>query len=238
MNFEPLYTALRKKEQRIYTDEQVKLLPKIDPRHTHAREWKLRERSMKRLLNYLHKKNRSLSILEVGCGNGWLSAQLAGDPSWKITGMDINLEELQQAKRVFGHYGNLRFVTGDIRELKTDLGQFDVIIFAASIQYFFPLNKIIEAAEFYLKPGGEIHIVDSIFYPESEKMAAAARSAHYYDTMGFPELMQYYFHHTLEELPLNTEILYDPRKWKNKLLSPGMPFYWVRIKSHNKQPAA
>jgi 2-polyprenyl-3-methyl-5-hydroxy-6-metoxy-1,4-benzoquinol methylase len=76
-NFERLYIALREQEQRLYTDEQVRQLPDIDPSHLHYKEWKIRKHSAERLISYLNKKKRRLNILEIGCGNGWLSAQLA-----------------------------------------------------------------------------------------------------------------------------------------------------------------
>ena len=68
-----MYLASRKKENRIYSDEQVVQLPFIEPTHIHYHEWQVRKRSALRLIHYLEKKNKPLSILEIGCGNGWLS---------------------------------------------------------------------------------------------------------------------------------------------------------------------
>src|SRR5215213_11952226 len=89
--FEELYISIRKKEQRIYTNEEVALLPDIYPDHIHYHEWQIRKRSSERLINYLSKKNRPLKILEVGCGNGWLSARMAAVDKWEVTGIDINM---------------------------------------------------------------------------------------------------------------------------------------------------
>src|SRR5215203_4755336 len=75
--FEKLYMQLRKKEQRLYTDEEVRNLPQVIAAHPHFKEWQLRKKSCGRLIEYLDQKNKPLHILEIGCGNGWLSAQLA-----------------------------------------------------------------------------------------------------------------------------------------------------------------
>ena len=42
-NFEEIYIALRKSENRIYTDEQVSKLPFIGPEHIHYDEWQARK---------------------------------------------------------------------------------------------------------------------------------------------------------------------------------------------------
>jgi hypothetical protein len=68
--FEKLYITLREKENRLYTDDQVKQLPLIPSSHVHSAEWVIRKRSTARLLNYLRKRRIQLSILEAGCGNG------------------------------------------------------------------------------------------------------------------------------------------------------------------------
>ncbi|HET6768518.1 MAG TPA: hypothetical protein VFH08_14000, partial [Chitinophagaceae bacterium] len=72
---------LRKKEQRLYTDGEVRNLPQVPVTHLHFKEWLVRKRSCDRLIKYLDKKNKRLHILEIGCGNGWLSAQLAKNTS-------------------------------------------------------------------------------------------------------------------------------------------------------------
>src|SRR5256885_16517519 len=99
-NFEESYIALRRKENRIYSDKEVAQLPDIDIQHQHFKEWMIRKASAKKLINFFKKKKQPLKILEIGCGNGWLSNQLSGIENSDVTGLDINMEELQQAGRV------------------------------------------------------------------------------------------------------------------------------------------
>src|SRR4030095_8712292 len=70
------YLALRAKERRIYTDEELMALPSISNNHPHAKEWAVRASSARELLGYLRLKGAK-QILEVGCGNGWLSDMLS-----------------------------------------------------------------------------------------------------------------------------------------------------------------
>ena len=70
IDFEQQYLAVRKRENRIYSDSEVSCLPEIFSSHDYSEEWKVRKRSAKRLITHLEKKNRPLTILEIGCGNG------------------------------------------------------------------------------------------------------------------------------------------------------------------------
>ena len=107
--FEDLYLTVRQKEGRFYTDEQVSQLPDIEEIHPYFHEWQMRARSGGRLINYLQKKNKPLSILEIGCGNGWLSAKMAGLNGALVTGLDANKPEIEQARRVFKN-SSVRFI--------------------------------------------------------------------------------------------------------------------------------
>ena len=100
-DFEYLYNEVRNTEGRSLTDGQVMLLPDIDTLHPQYREWQFRKRSSQRLINYLVRKHKALNILEIGCGNGWLSYKMAQISGTRVTGLDINSEEIAQAKRVF-----------------------------------------------------------------------------------------------------------------------------------------
>lgn len=223
--FEKLYITSRKTENRIYSDEEVLCLPSINRSHAHYKEWQVRKRSADRLIRYLKNKNRPLSILETGCGNGWLSAKLSEQRDSKITGVDINKTELRQAQRVFGNKSNLVFKEGTVTGEK-----FDVIIFAASIQYFPAFSKAIDDALSKLEQGGEIHIIDSHFYANNEINAARERSRNYYRSIGREELAGFYFHHSWDGLKgLNHQVLFEPSSFINRLFNRQDPFPWIRI---------
>ena len=229
--FEQLYIRLRSKEGRVYTDEQVAQLPFIDKNHAHYKEWKIRTSSFNKLLAYIQHKRAELNILEVGCGNGWLSAQIATGTKAKVTGIDINNTELEQAKRVFQKQPNLHFLNSDLGDGIFGNRKFDIIIFAASIQYFSSLSQVLAVSLRHLTANGEIHLLDSNFYHPTERLAAKERTKDYYASMGFPELSNYYYHHSIEDLePFRFTVLHNPGSWRNKLTGVKNPFHWIVIK--------
>ena len=227
------YILLRNKEGRIYSDKEVAVLPEIDKEHKHYNEWEVRKDTSGRLIKYLFSKKKALEILEVGCGNGWLTAKLSGIPLSRLIGIDINGEELNQAKRVFSQIENLEFFNCSMQDEMFRDRKFDVIVFAASVQYFSSLEKVLNDSLKVLKRGGEIHIIDSHLYKQNETDAARLRSNDYYKAIGFPEMSDQYFHHSLEGLKLiNHDILYDPGSIINKLRKNKNPFCWVCIRNN------
>jgi ubiquinone/menaquinone biosynthesis C-methylase UbiE len=229
-SFEEQYISIRRKEKRIYTNEEVALLPDIAPHHIHYNEWLIRKRSSNRLINYLNKKNKALKILEIGCGNGWLSSKIAEIKNVKVTGLDINLTELKQAFEVFDQKPNLSFIYADIHD-KITFFSFDIIVFAASIQYFPSLKEIITTAFSLLNMDGEIHILDTHFYQDDEIDSAIESTKNYYAALGKPGMADHYFHHTMNELKyFEYTILSNGNSIINKLLGKHQPFPWIRIK--------
>ena len=229
-DFERIYFRLRQKEGRIYSDEEVESLPDIINTHPYFNEWILRKRSADSLINYLFRKNKSLNILEVGCGNGWLSAKMSAIPGSHVTGIDVNEYEIQQSKRVFGKKENLDFYYCDLCDDKLHNRKFDTILFAAAIQYFPSLRKIINEALDHLNVEGEIHIIDSPFYKKNDLSTAKERSQKYFETAGFPGMKEHYFHNGIEDLEsFNCRIIYNPLSISGYLRRSRNPFYHICI---------
>jgi SAM-dependent methyltransferase len=227
--FEKIYLDARQKENRIYSDEKDARLPYIEHSHIHFKEWSVRKRSAFRLVKYLNSKKKPLVILEVGCGNGWLCAMMADLKNSIVIGNDINNLELDQAKRVFCGKSGLKFESGDWRNMDS-IRKFDIIIFAASIQYFPSFDKTITKALLFLKPDGEIHILDSRFYDPGELEQARLRTQIYYESLGKREMTKYYFHHPLDSLNrFKHKILFSPNSFLNKIIFVADPFPWICI---------
>ncbi len=230
--FEKLYLGVRQKEERVYSNEVLGKLPRINRKHPHFREWQIRKASCKKLIAYLNAKKRPLHILEIGCGNGWLSHQLTKVPQSEIVGIDINMGELQQAACIFLK-SNLSFVYGDIRQNVLQPYRFDVIVFPASVQYFSSISEIINLTLKLLNAGGEIHIIDSFFYTDLEVEARRKRSKTYFECMGFPEMINYFFHFSLNELKNFNYIILQQRNSFVKRLFTGINLFpWICIRQN------
>lgn len=235
---ERLYRKARQAEGRWLSDEALRGLPEQAPYPALRQEWRWRRRSFVRFERYLEYKNRPGAphrLLDLGCGNGWMSNRLAQHPQRTVWGMDLNMEELTQATRVFGRE-NLRFIYADVEnspDLTQSVGTFDYIVLAASVQYFPDLTRLLRSLQVLLRPGGEVHLLDSAFYPdESARKAAYQRSEAYYTRIGVPEMAGHYYHHVwpearqlgAENLNASVKTLFlQQLKWLP-------PFPWLRFR--------
>jgi 2-polyprenyl-3-methyl-5-hydroxy-6-metoxy-1,4-benzoquinol methylase len=200
---EQLYIAVRACEGRIYTDDELLNLPVVPNAHPHSNEWMYRKQSWLRLTAHLKKqfKDKPLDILDIGCGNGWMGHRLH-EHGHNVTGIDLNMTELTQAERVFGSSASLQWVYADVFENSFAPKQFDIIVLAASCQYFPDLAKITERLKTFLNKGGQVHLIDSMFYKDKALKAALQRTTEYYAGLGFLQMSAYYHHHTKDAVKL------------------------------------
>ena len=236
--FEEHYIAIRKSEGRIYTDDVVKTLPDINSAHPLSPEWKIRKKSLEKLQRYMDTK-RPATILEVGCGNGWLIQNLAAATTSDCCGIDINATELSQAAKLFNERSNLCFVYGNIESTIFDGTEIDMIILASVLQYFSRPNALISNLKKKLSVRGEIHIIDTPFYENNNVLAARQRSEQYFANLGEVAMTDYYFHHTFNSISEHPHtIRYHP---KNRLQRIGSalfgtsPFPWIVLPANIHQ---
>lgn len=231
MNPVDLYLRVRQREGRLYPDEIVIRLPEVPRTHPLWEEWQLRATSCRRLIRYLARRGQPLDILDVGCGNGWLTHKLAEIPQCRVWGLERGGSELEQAARLFRN-PRLGFLCTDIFYAPFTPWSFDVIILASVIQYFPDLPGLIRILHALLRPGGEIHILDSPLYPESEIPAAQQRTRAHYTSLGLPEMAEYYYHHPISVLAdFSPRWLYRPQGLRPRLMRLlgqwVSPFPWI-----------
>jgi 2-polyprenyl-3-methyl-5-hydroxy-6-metoxy-1,4-benzoquinol methylase len=235
--FEKRYIDLRQREHRVYSDDVVQNLPEFNEPGPLKNEWSVRKMSLRRLIRRFKKKQHKLLILELGCGNGWLSHQLASSLNAEVLGLDINEAELLQGATLFRDNKNLSFMCADVFTTAFKNETFDVILLASSLQYFPNIEQLICRLLELLNPWGEIHIVDSPIYNSwIESQEAKKRSNDHFSLQGVPEMANNYFHHTLAELAnFSPQILSKPKflisLFKRKILrTPQSPFPWILVK--------
>ena len=221
-----VYLRVREREGRIYSDDVLRQLPEVPAGHPLSAEWQARAASCRRLLGYFGSAQKPLTILEVGCGNGWLSNRLASVLRGVVVGVDRESPELRQATRVFADRDELAWVAADIFHGGFSKDSFDAVVIASAIQYFPEVPRLIQALLGILKKDGEIHILDSPFYAAEELSAARERSRSYYERLGFPEMAAYYHHHSAAVLKAyNAVWLYRPVPQLR-----DSPFPWIRLR--------
>jgi dethiobiotin synthase len=99
-------------------------------------------------------------VLEIGCGTGLLSRELAmrlGDADWTLT--DISPRMLDAARTALNLPGTARFLLMDGEYPSADCGdRFDLICASLSTQWFTDLNKGLASLCTLLAPGGYLCI--------------------------------------------------------------------------------
>jgi len=226
LQFEEIYLKVLRKENKIISDAEVRELPNTFFYNLHRQEWEMRANNHQRLMKYIKKLGRPLKIMDLGCGNGWLSNHLAEITNTEVWGVDINLSSLQQARRVCTQ-NNVHIAYGDIFEDLFEAGTFDVIILNQTIEFFPNLTQLLNRSRHYLKPDGEIHIIDSPIYQEKELDSARQKTLQHFEVLGVPEMSVLYFHHSRTAIQsFDNQFMYKPSRWfKGK----DSAYPWVRI---------
>lgn len=94
----------------------------------------------------ISKKNNQKKVLEIGCGTGFLSLELARN-GLSVTGIDISkssiiiAEKYKKKNKINKNFGNLEYFVVDATKNKLD-SKFDTIIFFRSLHHFPYLKKL------------------------------------------------------------------------------------------------
>jgi len=146
-------------------------------------------------LDTLENKN----VLEVGCGNGVQSIYIYENfkPA-KMTGIDINLDNIELANSVNGHHHHLEFRVGDAQQLSNIADQsVDVLLCIESAFHYPEKEKFIKEVHRVLKPSGKFLIADILSVSDKNR----------YFMEKWKRKMN--FHHWTEDLYLKTFADYD-----------------------------
>jgi SAM-dependent methyltransferase len=182
------YEAVRAKEGRGSDRSEYYLaLPFQDLTGHNAWQWGIRAQTFRfmqrELLPQIEGSNRRrCDILDVGAGNGWLSYRLAlrGHRSVAVDLLDNEADGLCAARHYL-HSGPafLRF-KAEMDCLPFMPGQFDVVIFNASLHYSEDYGRTLTEALRCLRKGGHLIVADSPFYwkeASGQKMLEEKRGA-------------------------------------------------------------
>jgi ubiquinone/menaquinone biosynthesis C-methylase UbiE len=108
-------------------------------------------------------KNRSLEVLDIGCGNGTLLKELS--PMIKHgTGMDASAGILNLAKEINSTVPNIEFKLIYGPKIPVADKSIDVVISLLSFRYL-DWDPLMDEIKRVLKPGGKILIIDMVTVP-------------------------------------------------------------------------
>jgi SAM-dependent methyltransferase len=133
---------------------------------------------MSRLLDPMHRRHiQEIGIgpgdkaLEVGCGNGSISAWLANQvaPGGRVVGFDLDLS------LVAAHAPDLEFREGDILSGPVDPGGFDLVTARAILHHLADPEQAIANLLAGLAPGGAILLIEPDFLPVSVAVPPAIK---------------------------------------------------------------
>lgn len=105
------------------------------------------------------------SVLEVGCGDGLLSLQMAKAGARQVLGVDIQEGKIKRANEALARYKDLglpvRFQVGDITHEPTE-EKYDIIVSLATFEHVKDLEHMLHKLGALLTPGG---VIASVFGP-------------------------------------------------------------------------
>src|SRR5215475_1731737 len=124
----------------------------------------LNRRTLRRDHRYLASLLRTgMNILDVGCGTGAITADIARavGPDGTALGIDRDGDNIAGAVEQYGGMENLRFEAGDILTLGDGFNnRFDIVTAARTIQWISEPQRAISSMKKAAKPGGRVIVLD------------------------------------------------------------------------------
>lgn len=100
-----------------------------------------------------------LSVLDVGCGSGAITADIAQRTSGNVVGIDFSEHLIELAKKNYAHISNLSFDVANINDY-ISAEKFDLVIAARTLQWVNNPAEVVKKMVILLKKGGKISIND------------------------------------------------------------------------------
>jgi SAM-dependent methyltransferase len=186
------YQAIRQAEGRGSTSANYyRALPFKDLSGGHSRDWAIRARSYKVLVNNVLTRlqdplERGLKILDLGAGNSWLSNRLAAQGD-RVIAVDLSVNE-QDGLGAWKQYEHaFTPVQAEFNHLPVMDRFADAVIFNASFHYSENSTETLREALRVLSTKGLIVILDSPVYRRGEagEKMVAERESQFAEKYGF-----------------------------------------------------
>jgi SAM-dependent methyltransferase len=186
------YETVRRAEGRGVGDPAYyRALPYRDLSGHMVSDWRIRAASfdvfLKKVVVPLEEKQPSLRIIDLGAGNGWLSARLAGR-GHIVAAVDLLSNDFD-GLGCYRHYEPVFTpVQAEFDRLPFAEGVADLLIFNASLHYSVNIHDTLHEALRVLAPTGRLAILDSPLYRNAQSGAQMVkeRESRFAQRFGFP----------------------------------------------------
>lgn len=158
-------------------------------------------------------------ILDVGCGDGKVTAEIArAVPSGSVTGVDASEEMIAFANKTFPkkEFANLEFHGMDARKIKFEQ-QFDLVFSNAALHWVDDHQKFLSGASSALKSGGRL-VVSCGGKGNAQDVFVALR----------PELRLKRWREYFRKMP-EPYFFYAPDEYKKWLAKSGFDIHGIRL---------
>jgi ubiquinone/menaquinone biosynthesis C-methylase UbiE len=94
------------------------------------------------------------TLLEIGCGSGFICSHMAEKYRLKVVGVDLDPAMIQIAHSNFGKKPNTRFIVMDATKLDFADGEFDLVLSFGVMHHIPNWQEALSEVSRVLKPGG------------------------------------------------------------------------------------
>lgn len=119
-------------------------------------------KTAERLFNYID-LDKVEKVLEIGCGIGTLSSYLADKYKWKVTGIDLDPEQIEKAKKYHRESEYPKFIETDATKLPFENNEFNMVLSFDVLHHIPNCNKALDEINRVLKSDGFYILVDFTF---------------------------------------------------------------------------
>ena len=119
-------------------------------------------KTAERLFNYID-LDKVEKVLEIGCGIGTLSSYLADKYKWKVTGIDLDPEQIEKAKKYHIESEYPKFIETDATKLPFENNEFNMVLSFDVLHHIPNCNKALDEINRVLKSDGFYILVDFTF---------------------------------------------------------------------------
>ena len=226
--FATAYSAAWRKDGWGGSDERYLLqLPYRDYTGRQKSKWKVKARSLRALTDLL-RRYRLRRIVDLGCGNGWLSYRLA-ERGYEVYAVDIltdNILGLGVADMYARRGPPFERVCGEMEHPPFLASSVDAVICNASLHYAESLEVAVRAIGTTLRTGGILCVMNSPVHRDSLSAANAQRDfrQHLMDSGADMQVVSSYSHFTRSQLESVLSSYVGPlHEW------PFNPGNWFRV---------